>query len=176
MQHRKEKPHAQFAPEKVLAEPDQQGGHRRMVEISPCEVFSEHMVIRFVVGQFGKPGLQEVAHPPHAEPQSYQAVGAERSISLFERCLHTSDKGSKIYRFCAIPVRKRGEGRNSFRANQSAGTHFAGVKNVSVISDRCYGPAPSAENPGQYRVPQPDACNGSGRGKHLWHVTIFGSP
>ena len=77
---------------------------------------------------------------------------------------------------CAIPVRKRGEGRNSFRANQSAGTHFAGVKNVSVISDRCYGPAPSAENPGQYRVPQPDACNGSGRGKHLWHVTIFGSP
>ncbi|MFR6635077.1 MAG: hypothetical protein ACLUQ6_10290 [Alistipes onderdonkii] len=62
MQHRKEKPHAQFAPEKVLAEPDQQGGHRRMVEISPCEVFSEHMVIRFVVGQFGKPGLQEVAH------------------------------------------------------------------------------------------------------------------
>ena len=29
-------------------------------------------------------------------------------ISLFERCLHTGDKGSKIYRFCAIPVRKRG--------------------------------------------------------------------
>ena len=85
-----------------------------MVEISPGEVFGEHMVVRLVVGQFGETGLQEVAHPPYAEPQNHQAVGAERSINLFERCLHTSDKGSKIYRFCAIPGRKRGAGGTAF--------------------------------------------------------------
>lgn len=85
-----------------------------MVEISPCEVFSEHMVIRFVVGQFGKPGLQEVAHPPHAEPQSYQAVGAERSISLLSDAFIQATKVAKFIVFAPFPSEREGRGETAF--------------------------------------------------------------
>ena len=88
LQQREQETNAQFPAQKT-AQSDQQRGHRRMIEIAPCQGLRKHVIVGLVVGQFGASGLDQVDDPPSAEQKSQQRIRVFGNRYVFYAVVHT---------------------------------------------------------------------------------------